>query len=61
MSETAFIHCLMLGDELIPKRSPDKYQRLIMIKDIYHVKYSVRNSRYSLPDDGTQAYPKTYY
>ena len=34
----------MMADKLLPKRSPDKYQRLVMIKDIYHVKYSVRNS-----------------
>ena len=34
----------MMGDELLPKRSPDKNERLVVINDIYHVKYSVRNS-----------------
>ena len=34
----------MMGDELLPKRSPDKNQRLVMINGIYHVNYSVRNS-----------------
>ena len=34
----------MMGDELPPKRSPDKNQRLFMINSIYHVKYSARNS-----------------
>ena len=38
------IHCLLYGDELILKRSPDNYQRLVLMKGIYHVKYSVRNS-----------------
>ena len=33
-----------MGDELLPKRSPDKHLRLVLINDIYHVKYSVRNS-----------------
>ena len=32
VSETAFIHCLMMGGELLPKRSPDKNQRFVMIK-----------------------------
>ena len=41
---TSFIHCPMGGDELLPKRSPDKNQRLFMINGTYHVKYSVRNS-----------------
>ena len=27
------------GDELLPERSPDKNQRLVMINGIYHVKY----------------------
>ena len=34
----------MKGDKLLPKRSPDKNQRLVIIRDIYHVKYRVRNS-----------------
>jgi len=34
----------MMRDELFPKRSPDKNQRLVMINGIYHVKYNVRNS-----------------
>ena len=36
----------MIGDEFLPKRSPDKYQRLVMVnyKGIYQVEYSVRNS-----------------
>ena len=33
-----------MGDELLSKRSPDKYQRLVMINGIYHVKYNVPNS-----------------
>ena len=33
-----------MGDELLPKRSPGKIQRLFMINSTYHVKYSVRNS-----------------
>ena len=33
-----------MGDELLLKRSPDKYKMLVMINGIYHVKYSVRNS-----------------
>ena len=33
-----------MGDKPLPKRSPGKYQRLVMIRSIYHVKYSVRNS-----------------
>ena len=48
----------MMGDELLPKRSPDKNQRLVMINDIYHGKYSVINSLYSLPDDGRRASAK---
>ena len=28
---------MMMGNELLPKRSPDEYQRLVMIKGIYHV------------------------
>ena len=34
----------MMGDELLPKRSLDKNQRLVMINGVDHVKYSVRNS-----------------
>ena len=36
----------MMGDELLPKRSPDKNQRLVMINDkgLYHVKYKEENS-----------------
>ena len=30
----------MMGGELLPKRSPDKDQRLVTINGIYHVKYS---------------------
>ena len=30
----------MIGDELLPKRSPDKNQRLFMISGIYHVRYT---------------------
>ena len=33
-----------MRNELLPKRSPDKNQRLVMLNDIYHVKYIVRNS-----------------
>ena len=59
VSETAFIHCPVMGDELLPKSSPVKNQRLIMINGIYHAKYSVRNSLHSLPDDGRRASPET--
>ena len=31
----------MMGDELLLKRSLDKYQKLVMINCIYHVKYSI--------------------
>ena len=38
---------MMMGDELLPKRSPNEYQRLVVINGmsfyIYHVKYSVQN------------------
>ena len=34
----------MMADELLPKRKPDKTQRLVVINSIYHVKYSVRNN-----------------
>ena len=34
----------MMGDELLPKRSPNRDQRLVIIHGIYHGKYSVRNS-----------------
>ena len=34
----------MMGDELLPKRIPDKNQRLVVINSICHVKYSIRNS-----------------
>ena len=34
----------MMGDELLPKRSPDKNRGLVMIKGIYHIEYSVRSS-----------------
>ena len=30
-----FIHCLMMGDELLPKRSPDKNRRLVLINGIF--------------------------
>ena len=56
---TAFFRCPMMRDELLPNRSPDKNQRLVMINGIYHVKYSVRNSLLSLPDDERRASPKT--
>ena len=39
-----YIHCLMMGDELFLKRSPDKNQRLVIINGIYHVRFSARNS-----------------
>ena len=29
MSETAFIHCQMMGDELLLKRSPNKIKSLL--------------------------------
>ena len=64
-----YIHCLMMGDELLLKHSPDKTQRLVMINSIYDLKYSVRNSLdklknifsnlYSLLDDGRRASPET--
>ena len=34
----------MMGDELLPKRNPGKYQRIVTISGINHVKYSVKNS-----------------
>ena len=34
----------MKGEELLPRRSPIKIKRLVLINSIYHVKYSVRNS-----------------
>ena len=34
----------MMGEELLPKRSLDKYKRFVMINGIYHVQYSVINS-----------------
>ena len=37
---TSFIHCLMIGDELLRKRSPDQNQILVMINGTYHVKCS---------------------
>ena len=61
-------HCPMMGDELLLKRSPDRYQKLDTINCIYHVKYSARNSFdkleriqqfNSLPDDGRRASPET--
>ena len=33
-----------MGDELLPKHSPDKNQRLITINDIYHIQNNFRNS-----------------
>ena len=33
-----------MGDEFLPKHSPDKNQRLVVINSIYYVKYNVRNS-----------------
>ena len=56
-----FIHCLMMGDELLLIRSPGKSPRLVIIYGIYCVLYCVRNSLdklkriqqfYSLPHDG---------
>ena len=56
----------MMRDKLLPKRSPDKYQRFVTISGIYHVKYSARNSLinsnvfnnlYSLLDDGRRVSP----
>ena len=44
MYSAIYIYCLMMGDELLPKRSPEKHQRLVMISSFYHVEYSVRNS-----------------
>ena len=38
--ETAFIHYPMMGDELLPKHSPNKYQKLVMINGIHHVLYN---------------------
>ena len=38
------IHCLVIGGDLLPKRSSSKYQRLIMIYEIYHATYSVTNN-----------------
>ena len=35
---------MVLGDEILPKRSPNGNQRLVMINGICHVLYSVRNS-----------------
>ena len=32
-----FIHYLMMGNELLPKRSLGKYQMLVIISGIYHV------------------------
>ena len=40
----------MMADQFLPKRSPDKYQRLVAIRGIYHVQYCVTNSLQSLPD-----------
>ena len=39
-----------MGDEHLPKRSPDKNPKLVMINSIYNVKYSVRNSLDNLKD-----------
>ena len=54
VSETALINSNVVSNlysqpddvRLLPKRSPDKSQRLVMMNDerIYHVKYSGRNS-----------------
>ena len=33
-----------MRDKLLPKRSPDKYQRFLIISGIYRVNYSARNS-----------------
>ena len=43
VSETSFMHCPMMGDELLSKRSPDKNQRFFMINSIYHI-YHVKYS-----------------
>ena len=32
-----FIHCAVMEDKLLPKRSPDKNQKLVMIIGIDHV------------------------
>ena len=37
----------MKGDELLPKGSSDKNQKLVTIDGIYHVKYSVAKCCYS--------------
>ena len=37
----------------------DKSQRLVVLKGIYRVWYSVRNSLHSLPDKGRRASPET--
>ena len=29
-----FIHCLMIGDNLIPKHSPNKNQRLVLVQNL---------------------------
>ena len=41
----------MMGDELLPKRRPDKNQRLVVIsdKDIYHVSYRNQDSNWLIP------------
>ena len=40
----------MIGDELLPKLSPDKNQRLVMIiNGIYEVEYGKRIEFYMLP------------
>ena len=33
----------MMGDELLPKRSPDKNQRLILINSVYRVENNASN------------------
>ena len=40
MYSAILIHCPMMGVEFLQKRSPDKYQRLVIINGIHHVKYS---------------------
>ena len=48
----------MMGDELLPKRSLSKYQRLVMINGIYHGKNSVRNSLDKYLMMGNELLPK---
>ena len=64
----SFIHCTMMGDELLPKcSSPDKNQRLVMttafivfneVSETALTNLNVFINLYSLSDDGRP--PKTY-